>query len=464
MSDTIRAQIDALTPEHKRLLAVRLGLTAQTGDQLKLAAFVTTDDTLTPEAIRAELREQLPRYMVPAQISVLEAMPQTPNGKIDRAALRALAVRPIEQPVIITPTEPETVAGDDIEQTLIDIWEELLGVEILSVDDDFFELGGYSLLAIRMFAQIKQQFDRELPVALIMEAPTIAKLAERLRDQPDKLAAQMTFTLREGDPNQTPLYCLQVNKFGIIHYQTLARQLGDRPVIGVALPQDMADNNPPIVDVADLFARAIRQHRPEGSYALAGLSTAGIIAFEVARRLKADGVEQVTPILFDTYGPDHPKMQPALNAVLQKSGVVLRELVTGDRAERADFLRNLRWQLRYRLGYRLNAPLNRLRVLLGKSPVLDERRAFRVDGELIGQQMDAYFAEDRSFDGDVLLYRARLQPWRSDYAPYLGWDRYTPAEKITVQPVIGPHTALLRAGYVEPIAKHLAEYLVVNGF
>jgi acyl carrier protein len=141
----------------------------------KLVAYYTGADDLAVDDLRAYLAESLPEYMVPAAFVQLAALPLTANGKLDRKALPvpdgdAYAARGYEAP------QGET------EQTLADIWQDLLGIEQVGRHDNFFELGGHSLLVVKLVLEIKQQFEVELVLHDVFMAPVLSFLAERIID------------------------------------------------------------------------------------------------------------------------------------------------------------------------------------------------------------------------------------------------------------------------------------------
>src|SRR5204863_9737278 len=121
--------------------------------------------------------ERLPEYMIPSSIVPLESLPLTPSGKVDRKALPAPVTTEIER------DELYAAPRDSLEMELVEIWEEMLGVRPIGVRDSFFEVGGHSLLALRLFARIAQRWGRELPLATLFRAPTVEQLAGILRDE-----------------------------------------------------------------------------------------------------------------------------------------------------------------------------------------------------------------------------------------------------------------------------------------
>ncbi|WP_433337018.1 amino acid adenylation domain-containing protein [Spirillospora sp. CA-294931] len=142
----------------------------------RLVAYVVAapGQTLDPEELRAHVRGNLPESMVPSAVVVLDAMPLTPNGKIDTKAL------PKPDLAAAVPATPYRAPRDEREAAVADVLADLLGVERVGIDDDFFALGGNSLIAMRVVARVRRVLSAELPVRALFEAPTVARLVERL--------------------------------------------------------------------------------------------------------------------------------------------------------------------------------------------------------------------------------------------------------------------------------------------
>jgi acyl carrier protein len=152
----------------------------------QLVAYVVPHpkDTLSLKALRSSLREKLPAYMLPATFVVLDALPRTPNGKIDRRALPApSSIRPERETHFVMPRTP-------IEETLATIWAEVLGVEPIGIHDHFFELGGHSLLATQIITRIVHTFRIELPIRSLFEAPTVEAMARIIMQHQAERAGQ----------------------------------------------------------------------------------------------------------------------------------------------------------------------------------------------------------------------------------------------------------------------------------
>ncbi|MEG4492791.1 amino acid adenylation domain-containing protein [Microcoleus sp. D3_18_C4] len=136
---------------------------------------------LVPQ-LQAYLAEKLPEYMVPSAFVVLESLPVTPNGKVDRLAL------PAPQPIKLEWAGGYVAPHTSIEEVLVKIWAEVLGIKRVGIRDNFFELGGHSLLATQLVSRVRDAFGVELPLRSVFEAPTIGELSKIVENLKDKNA------------------------------------------------------------------------------------------------------------------------------------------------------------------------------------------------------------------------------------------------------------------------------------
>jgi phthiocerol/phenolphthiocerol synthesis type-I polyketide synthase E len=191
---------------------------------------------------------------------------------------------------------------DDIESQLVAIWQKLLALESVEVDQNFFDLGGDSSLAVRMFSEIEQRFAVKLPLATLYESPTIAELAPVVRGETKSLGWSPLVPVQ---PNglRPPLFCFHGAGGNVLIYRDLSRHLGsDQPVYGLQA-QGLDGSLPPLTTVeemAALYVKEIRRTQPHGPYFLSGYCGGGTIAYEAAQQLHADGERVALLALFDT--------------------------------------------------------------------------------------------------------------------------------------------------------------------
>jgi len=244
------------------------------------------------------LEGRLPEYMLPSSLVVLEEIPLTPNGKVDRRALPA-------------PSGADSAAGtenfagpsDALETQLVKIWESILGKSPIGIRQNFFALGGHSLLAVRLVHRIGQETGRKLAIAALLQAPTVEQLAELLRERADNDEHSSLVAL-QPDGWRPPFFCVHGIGGTVLRFYDLARYLGpDQPVY--ALQAQGVDGKRPclysVEDMANLYVKEIRRLQPNGPYYLGGYSLGGSVALEMARRLQAEGEEIGLVALLDTF-------------------------------------------------------------------------------------------------------------------------------------------------------------------
>src|ERR1700676_3913499 len=195
-----------------------------------------------------------------------------------------------------------TQMEEDTENQLAGIWRELLGVESIGVDQNFFDLGGDSSLAVRMFAEIEKAFKVKLPLATLYETPTIEELGRVLRGETltSRWSPLVAIQLAGSRP---PLFCFHGAGGNVLIYRDLSRRLGpDQPFYGLQ-SQGLDGSRPPLTKIEDMAALYLKENRrvqPYGPYFLGGYCGGGNIAFEVAQQLRSHGEAVALLALFDT--------------------------------------------------------------------------------------------------------------------------------------------------------------------
>ena len=264
-----------------------------TGKQL--AGYVVASGPLLERALKAQLQAQLPDYMVPTHIVQMARFPLSANGKLDRRAL----------------PEPQVAQGtyraprNALEQALVQIWQEVLGLEQVGIDDNFFELGGDSLHVLKVISRVRNQSLPGFSLKLrdLMQKPCIAELSgvepAAIAQAPDPLLA-----LNSRVSDVPPLFCLHGGFGTVFDYEPLARQLdGRRSVYGVQcrmlLDPEWQDTS--LQNMAQAYAGRIREQQADGPYYLLGWSLGGALTLLVAQTLEAQGQQVAFAGLVDTY-------------------------------------------------------------------------------------------------------------------------------------------------------------------
>jgi len=233
------------------------------------------------EMIKDDLTQCLPAYMIPNRVVVLDALPQTANGKIDLKELATAKVESADRRFVA----PRTAT----EERLCELWKAELKVEEVSVQDDFFEAGGDSLLAVGLVHRIIEAFGCPLPVQAVFQAPTVEKLAVALTGAGGD--PQSRLVPLQPDGSKPPVFCWPGLGGYPMNLRLLATRMGtDRPFLGVQAYGINPGETPygSIQEMAAVDVHAIKQRQPSGPYTLWGYSFGARVAFEAAYQLERD--------------------------------------------------------------------------------------------------------------------------------------------------------------------------------
>jgi amino acid adenylation domain-containing protein len=261
--------------------AVVRAIDLEEGDR-RLVAFVIGDETLLGQW-KQSLQRWLPHYMLPAEFVPLSSFPTTPSGKVDLQALdttrlSAARLAPVSDP---SPADP-------VEARLKEIWQRLLKLNTIGLDQHFFALGGHSLLAARMLAQVEQCFGAKLPHSVLVEHPTIQELATYLRQSPAANWPAL-ITIQDG-ASLLPIFVAHGLGGSLLSFVELAGALGpEQPVYGLQLPAFIDEHHADLRILAANYVKQVRAIQPLGPYHLAGHSSGGLIVLEMACQIMEQG-------------------------------------------------------------------------------------------------------------------------------------------------------------------------------
>lgn len=300
-------EIETVLVAHPAVEAAVVAVHGDGADQRLVAYVVWRNPAETPglQALRQHVGARLPAYMVPAQWVPLDALPRTPNGKVDRNQLPAPGAAGDAVP---DPSNGDVAPGaprDALEIQLVRIWESVLKVRPLGIHDDYFALGGHSLGAVALFGRMREMLGRDLPLSTLLSAPTIAQQAELLRQEGWSPDWSSLVPLQPGGSNP-PFFCMHAVGGNVLSLRHLARHLGpDQPFYALqSQGLDGKETVPTTVEeMAAYYIDEMRTVQPHGPYLLGGQSSGGLVAFEVARQLRAAGEAVALLALIDSYAP-----------------------------------------------------------------------------------------------------------------------------------------------------------------
>jgi amino acid adenylation domain-containing protein len=394
------------------------------GAENQLVAYVTParSTPLDKAALLKYLGDRLPSYMVPSSLVTLEFLPKTANGKIDRANLPEPRMGSIGE---------HCLAADEIEAKLVSLWEELLGVQGIGTDQDFFDIGGHSLLAVRMLYGVERTFGKRLPTSMLFESATIQKLASWLRTQGWTPSWSSIVPVRTSGYKR-PFFCVHGVGGNVIGFRALANYFDPERPFYALQPQGLDGKQNclnTVEEMAEHFISEVRRLQPKGPYYLGGFSFGGVVAYEMARQLSSMGDTVGLLALLDTYATNlEGGMTSFFRALLS--------------ARRKELARTVIVSVRRTLTRKLNRvrlPAHILRVHQACDAAAN-RYALR------------------PYSGRVTLFRAVETSLRSSDDSYDAWSTFA-AGGMEVHEIVGNHEGILKEPQVSSLAAQLSAVL-----
>jgi thioesterase domain-containing protein/acyl carrier protein len=360
-----------------------------------------------------------------------------------------------EEPTTFTPPNSE------LEAQLVKIWENILEISPISTKENFFALGGHSLVAVRLFAAIEQQLNRKLPLATLFAAPTIEQLAEMLSPSEKSTLRNSLVAIKPGT-SHPPLFLVHDADGETILYRNLAYALNsDRAVYGL---QPYGRDGFPILhtrisDMVSHYIETIRTVQPTGPYLLGGLCVGGILAFEIALQLQARGEKVAFVGLIDAVDVQAPRKTGKIAAQrLDKWLKVLEENRHESFLKRfvqiiQAFAQKTKNFAVYELSSRSRQTQNKLKILLLRYcldkglPLPSLLRG--LDSRSVYQFAESQYVPDGLFEGYLRLFLATEGEGIEESAihrtdlPLLGWDKRV-VEEIEIYNISGTHSSMLQ--------------------
>jgi acyl-coenzyme A synthetase/AMP-(fatty) acid ligase/thioesterase domain-containing protein/acyl carrier protein len=390
---------------------------------------------LTVESVRSHLQFSLPDYLQPSVYLMVDKIPASANGKVD--------IHGLPEPEWIHPSiDSESLAPrNEIERRLVILWQEVLGVERVGIQDDFFALGGHSLTGVELCAKIERDFGRTFPPAALIENNTVERLAQLLMT--DMQVPKTIIPIQTGGRG-VPLFVVPGNEGDALYFRPLAAHLGnDQTVYGLQLT-DLGKVLPPMADLekmAAYFLREMRTIQASGPYYLAGHSFGGRLAFAIAQQLLQAGERVDLLALLDTYAPS----QTQKATLLERVGLHLNNLRALPSREWPAYF-GTRWNNAIvRLSkYGLMRPLIRCFHVIPRDLASQNRIAAR------GYQYPYY-------PGKLALFRVHDRPFYVHTDLTARWRNY--AAEVEFHDVPGNHVTMVNEPNVVVLADELRKCL-----
>jgi amino acid adenylation domain-containing protein len=418
----------------------------------RLVAYVITnivhegDSTIKDENLilrwRTTLLDYFPFYMVPNEFIILSEFVLTDNGKIDHKYL-------IKAPVK-TETKLKPVRASELENKVINIWKSSLKLDEIGLDDDFFMLGGHSLIAAQVMQKLEKETSIRLPLTALFEAPTVKKLSRYIELKGNNISWKSLVEIKAGD-GKHPLYIVHGAGLNVLIFYSVAKNLDpEQSVFGLQARglngiDDPFDN---MEKIASYYVSEIMEQNPNGPYNLAGYSFGGVVAFEMAKQLKAMGKTINMLGIFDTSVDTSPKP----TSVLDKSIRKLRDAYIYIK-----FNLLLLWKDPVQLiHYRFVNRTYKMKRLLSKYNMIRElsgQEKYLKYSAKINRKHDIAYEnyELTPYNGTIDLFRVAHRMYHLDDPDYFGWKPLA-LEGIKVRDVPGDHRTFLLSPNVEKFA------------
>lgn len=395
---------------------------------------------------RKKLKKVLPEHMLPANFEVLQKIPLLPNGKVD--------IKALPKPSIQGNTAKRVGPTNELEKMLVEIWEENIGIKNIGITDDFFELGGTSIIAVKTKIAIEAITSKRLSPSILFKYSTIQKLARVISDFTEE--EYKSLVAIQPDGTRIPVYIVHGIGLNVLNFRTLAVDLGpDQPVYGLhGVPlsghQESLDT---IERIAEFYNMEILKQNPKGPYIIAGYSIGGVIAYEMVKQLKAAGKGVKALVMFDTAVQLPTHQYPLLRKIWAKG---LRQFP------------KLKFRLLSFIKYP-KATTAYLKTIYGKRFAHGDHQKHDIQG-LPDYMQQTIIRLKHAFDQYVIVpYEVKIDIFSTqklyylDDPEFLGWRKYA-LQGVNVYRVSSSHHTMFDINYHQELANLLQKRLdEING-
>ncbi len=437
-------EIESVILQHPNISNAVVVVKQEKEQEKYLVAYLTSKVALNISELRSFLIQKLPIYMIPAYFVAMKRLPLNPNGKVD--------FRKLPDPSQASSEEMNIDFHSHEEKIITEIWRDLLGVKTIRSTDNFFEIGGHSLIAIQFIIRLENELNVKLPMSSLFEFPTVEKIA-KLISSDNKIQKWKTLIPIKPTGNKTPLYLVHGGGLGVLIFNNIVIYLDkEQPVYGLqALGIDGLDEPLETIEqMASYYISEILEQNPNGPYHIAGLSAGGLIAFEMAQQLKAMGKEVKVVGVFDFNLIDTEEIgsfkHKIGNIIINFFPITLFNIKSLFKyPERTIKYYIMCWKLRYvsmmrRLGYEQDEELDglQLHLLNAISKSNDAIKKYKL----------------KPYDGEIDLFISKEKVYFQKDPDFMGWKPYA-KKGINVHEVNGDHDDMI----LQPNNKFFAEVL-----
>lgn len=385
---------------------------------------------------RTTLATVLPAYMIPSDFVIMSQLPVTPNGKLDRKAL------PAPEQTLPTPVMPNlTLPSTPQEKQIAAIWQQVFRLTAVGIDDNFFDLGGHSMLAVRVMIQLERETGRRLPVSTLFESPTIRSLA-RLIGPDQSIDLKNSLVPIKPYGSKTPLYVVHGGGLNLLTFRGLVDYMdAEQPIYGFQARGLDGTEEPldTMEAIAADYIEELLEHNPDGPYSLAGYSFGGYVALEMACQLQQVGKTVKLLGMFDTNAEDSAEGRPFLDRLAWRIGRQFPKLLWIARSFIQQPLPTLRYQGEY-----LERQVKNVLKTVGLAT--DQTYAEIQDENLIRiiekHEIALQNYRMKPYDGVIDVFKANKRLYFVEDREFLGWKKYA-RQGVRIYNVPGDHKEML---------------------
>ncbi|MBD2254358.1 amino acid adenylation domain-containing protein [Nostoc parmelioides FACHB-3921] len=449
-------EIENIVSSHPQVREAVVIARDDNAQEKQLVAYITYN-SVKPQLdnLRDFLQEKLPEFMIPAAFVMLETLPLTPSGKVDRKAL------PKPDLSDYNSRNSYVAPRNEIEEKLVQIWSDILHLPKIGVTENFFAIGGNSLKALHLISQIEQLFAKEIPLATLLTNPVIADLAKVIQANNQIHNSPLVPIQPQG--KQQPFFCIHPAGGHVLCYFKLSQYIGtDQPFYGLQAQGFYGDKEPlmRVEDMASVYVKTIREFQPKGPYRVGGWSFGGVVAYEVAQQLHRQGQEVSLLAILDSYVPILLDKQKPIDDVYLV-GVLSRvfggmfgqdNLVTSEEIEDLT--------VEEKINYIIDKARKARIFPLG----VERQNNRRILDVLVGTLKATYSYVRQPYPGKVTVFRAREKHIMAP-DPTLVWVELfsvMAAQEINIIDVPGNHYSFVLEPHVQVLAKNLKDCLENN--
>jgi amino acid adenylation domain-containing protein len=440
-------QVETALRKHPKVQDAACVVVGENSNSKLLVAYLVlrNGSDVSPTEMREYARKMLPPYMLPDKFTTLSAIPLGRHGKVDRNSLSA-----VEFGTSVSPAEP-TAPQDAVEKEMVQVWEKLFSREQLNCGDNFFNLGGNSLLAAKLLVRVEKSFGKRLSLASLVAAPSIKQFAALVRAN-DLIAKIADTTTIQAEGTKAPFFCVG----GGALFNSLVDELGtERPFVTLILKKDAIDKlETPynLEEIAGHLLDAMRERQPRGPYYLGGYCQDGILAYEIAHQLTLRGEKVGLLVLIETVNPA-PAPEDRVATGWKRMSIRLR--VRRDQFRRLGVLKLPEF-------FRLQMDSLERKFIPIAWRTSHRARALAGDAKLSSLDRIVHVAsrsyKPKSLSCPTLLFRCNDWPIASAGDPYFGWSSLLTGWNESIE-VPGDHVGMLRQAGAEQMAKEMKLYM-----